>query len=1353
MDSRDLATRLAQLSPAKRALLEAELKQQELEINASLTIPRRSTGDQAPLSFAQRRLWFLNQLEPDNPNYNESSALRLTGRLDSTALQKALNRLVTRHEVLRATISNRDGVSIQTIRQPQRVELEIVDLRQIDARERVVEAERRLLSAVRRPFDLTADLMLRPLLVRLDEQEHILLLVTHHIASDGWSANILWRELGEFYRAETLGVAPHVAELPIQYQDYAAWQHQWFSDKHVQGQLAFWKNHLEGLRTLRLPTDRPVPLERHWHGARTMAPLEASLCDSIAAFSRAHGVTQFMTFVAAFQVLLHRYSGQNDIAIGTPIAGRNRTEVEGLVGFFVNTLILRTDLSGNPTFVRLLGRVRDVALDAYNNQDIPFEKLVEELNPQRSLSQTPLFNILFAYQNMATPMPQLPGLTHSAYEIFNGSAKCDFYLSVVNREQGPLLRAVYDTDLFDESKVRRILGHYQTLLRALTTDPACRIDEVPILSDAEKQQLLVDWNRTDAAYPADSSISRLFERQVEKNPDAVALIGADQTISYSELNRQANRLAHHLQHQGMPANGRVGICMERSVEAIVAMLAILKAGCAYLPLDPSYPSERLRFMVDDTQTQLVLTQENTMARAAAMSTRTLCVDSAAGEIDKCSAANLAAVGAIDDTAYIIYTSGSSGQPKAVEVAHRGVVRLLFGVDYVTLDAQQTLMNFAPLSFDASTFEIWAALLHGAKCVIAPPTLLGVHELGALLERHRVSIVWLTASLFNLAIDHAPQLLSGVRQLLIGGEALSLSHVKRALAALPQTQIINGYGPTENTTFTCCYPIPRQLDDRLVSVPIGRPIGNTQVYLLDQSLNPVPAGVAGELCIAGDGLAKGYVNRPELTAEKFVFHSVDGGPAKRLYKSGDMARYLADGNIEFLGRRDGQVKLRGFRIELGEIETVLGRHPAVREVVVDLREVGAREKQLVAYIMPLSTDPAPSTAALSTYLRDKLPDYMVPSAYMILQSLPLNANGKVDRSQLPASDCAAGEPVLPNIAPQTAKEILVWEVWTEVLPAPLRSVHDNFFELGGHSLLGMELISRLQKQFQREIPLRWLFESPTVAGLAARLDAAPQNGAAPAGSLGRYLFELKPGKGKPPVFLLPGGFGGDEAYLCYARLAYHVGADYPFYGLRAPSAEGEMAAHRSVEAMALDYLNEIRSRQPHGPYSIMGNCIGGALAYEIARQLLAHGENCNLVLLDSFCPTRINYYRYLLHEYGRRLDRFFRDRRRSLAMRIRQAVMRPQLSTSGKSHNQRIRRLQRQQESYVQTLRGYRPRPYKGQISLIYNENAYAIDPRGGWTNLVSGDVASYCAKGNHESYIRGHVQSLAKLVRQCLEKT
>ncbi len=1092
MDNRDLVQRIERLSPAKRALLNLELEQQNLSLDRPLAIPRRPARVHAPLSFAQRRMWFLHQLEPDNPCYNESSALRLKGRLDSAALQTALGRIVERHEALRATVLAQDGVPVLTIQAPQPVVLATTDLRGTAAVDREAQARHRLLEAVRRPFNLAGDLLLRALLIRLDEQEHLLLVVTHHIASDAWSANILWRELADFYQSERLGVASRVGALPIQYQDYAAWQQQWLSGAQCQGQLAYWKRQLDGLSTLRLPTDRPALAERHWRAGRVIVPIDKNLTDSVSALSRAHGVTQFMTLLAAFQVLLHRYSGQDDIAVGTPISGRNRTEVEGLVGFFVNTLILRGNLAGDPTFSELLGRVRDVALDAYNHQDIPFEKLVEELNPQRSMSQTPLFNVLFAEQNLRRPAPRLAGLTQSPYEISNGAAKCDLYLAVVNHGQGLALRAIYDLDLFDGATIERLLGHYQNLLRALIDDPTQPIDSAPLITAAEQRQLLVDWNASQANYPRDCSIGQLFERQVEQTPDTIALISAEGSLTYRELNHRANRLARYLQAQGSGARARVAICMHRSVEAIVAMLAILKAGGTYLPMDPSYPLERLRFMVDDGQTKLVLTNQESLTVANQLKAQVIAVDLAAPGIALGSTDNLEIVSSGADAAYLIYTSGSTGAPKGVEVTHRGVARLLFGVDYVKLDSQQTLVNFAPLSFDAATFEIWGALLHGAQCVVAPPTSLSVHELAALLTRHQVTTLWLTASLFNLYVDQAPETLRGVKQLLIGGEALSVAHVRKALDLLPDTHIVNGYGPTEGTTFTCCYPIPRKLEAGITSIPIGKPIANTQVYVLDKYLQPVPVGAVGELHIGGDGLAKGYLNRPELTAEKFIANPFSDDPASRLYKTGDLARYRADGNLEFIGRSDDQVKIRGFRIEPGEIESVLLEHPAVQQAVVLTRGEQPGDRRLVAYTVQ-SDGAAASVSELRGFLQQKLPSYMIPAAFVDLPALPLSANGKLDRSRLPVPD--RGRPDLDGsiTAPRTPVEEMLVDIWHSLLKLDRIGIHDNFFHLGGHSLLATQVISRVNRAFQTDLPLRSLFESPTIAGLADCLRPTPSAG--------------------------------------------------------------------------------------------------------------------------------------------------------------------------------------------------------------------------------------------------------------------
>jgi aspartate racemase len=1079
MESDNLTARLAILSPAKRALLELQLTQNRGEPLVSPNIPRRSAPGEAPLSFAQQRLWFLNQLEPESAVYNESTTFRLSGFLDLEVLKRALDQIVLRHEVLRTVIVTVEGSPCQVIGNNRHVDLPVIDLQDGPTTDRDSEALRLIAETIRKPFDLSRDLLLRVLLLRLGEQEHMFLVVKHHIAWDGWSSEVFWRELTALYRAFTSGEPSPLPELSIQYADYAVWQREWLQGELLETQLSYWKKQLEGIGTLQLPTDRPRTSVRSKNGKCQTIELSKHLSQKLRALSRQQGATLFMTLLAAFQTLLYRYTGQEDIAVGCPIAGRTRQELEELIGFFVNTIVLRVDFSGNPTFRELLARVREVAVGAYGHQDLPFEKLVEELQPDRNLSYTPLFQVAFACQSTPTHALEIPGVLVTPVEKIVETTKFDLYLSV--NSTGEIIGATlyYATDLYDDVTIARLLSHLRVLLEGIVDDPDRRLSELPILTEAEEHQLLVEWNGTAKGYPKNKCIHELFEEQVEKSPDGVAVLFDNQQLTYQELNERANQLARYLRKLGVGPEVLVGISVERSLEMVVGLLGILKAGGAYVPLDPQYPRERLAFMLEDTRAPVLLTQHRLVDGLPAHNAHVVCLDRDREQIAAENDKNPISGAAAANLACVIYTSGSTGQPKGVKVRHQGILRLLIGIDYVRLDGNQSFLQLSPTSFDASTFEIWGALLYGARCVLFPGKVPIPNELGNILHHYHVSTLWLTASLFNTVIDEAPEALSEVRQLLIGGEALSASHVQRALRLLPETQIINGYGPTESTTFTCCYSIPPRLDGNINSISIGHPIANTEVYLLDSHLSPVPIGVAGELYIGGDGLARGYLNRPELTSEKFIPHPFSHEPGARLYKTGDLARYRSDGNIDFLGRADHQVKIRGFRVELGEIEAVLRQHPAVQQTVALAREDISGERTLAAYVVP-NQESLSTTHDLRNFLKQKLPQYMVPSFFVTLDALPLLPNGKVDRRAL-----AHGRPErsVTFIAPRTAVEKLLAAIWAGVLKVEKVGIHDNFFDLGGHSLLATQVISRVHDICHLNLPLQSLFENPTIDGLA------------------------------------------------------------------------------------------------------------------------------------------------------------------------------------------------------------------------------------------------------------------------------
>ena len=1061
-----------------------------------------------PLSWSQQQLWFLAQLEPDTPVYNEPCTIRFTGALDVDALSKALNEIIKRHESLRTRFITVDGQLVQAIAPPDTFNLPVVDLRVFPQELREAEALQIASKEAKLLFDLTTSPLLRATLMQLADEDYRLFLTLHHIVMDDVSIrSIFLPELAALYEAFSTDKPSPLAPLPVQYADFAVWQRQWMTGEILESQLDYWKQQLTDLPVLQLPYDRPRPALQTFRGARQCLALSKDLTESLKALSQQSGVTLYMTLLAAFKTLLYRYSGQEDLVVGTVSAGRNRPEIEGLIGYFLNTLVLRTDLSGNPSFRELLKRVREVTLGAYAHEDLPYQKLVETLQPERNLSQNPLFQVALVLE---APMPSLNlDWTRSYLDIQTDTAKFDLTLELDERPEGIVGRFEYNTDLFDASTISRMIGHFQTILAGIVANPRARISELPLLTEREQQQLLVEWNNTTKEYPQDKCIHHLFEAQVQQQPDAVALVFENQQLTYRELNRRANKLAHYLQSLGVGPEVLVGLCAERSFEMIVGLLGILKAGGAYVPLDPAYPLERLAFMLKDTQTPVLLTQAQLVESFPQHSSRVVCLDSDWEVIAQYSEENLSSRVTSDNLAYLMYTSGSTGKPKGVSVIHRGVVRLVKETNYANLRAEEVFLQLAPISFDASTFEIWGSLLNGARLVVMPPHTPSLQELGQALRQYQITTLWLTAGLFHLMVEEQLEDLKNLRQLLAGGDVLSVPHVKKVLQELKGCILINGYGPTENTTFTCCYPIT---EPSLVgnTVPIGRPIANTQVYLLNAQLQPVPIGVPGELYIGGDGLARGYLNRPDLTAQKFIGNPFSDNPSDRLYKTGDLARYLPDGNIEFLGRIDNQVKIRGFRIELGEIEAVLAQHPDVLQAVVIVREDNPGNKYLAAYLVPkLEAAAPPKSSELRSFLLAKLPDYMVPGAFVFLETMPLTPNGKIDRRVLPAPDSSLREQEDKFVAPSTPTEEILAAIWAEVLGLQLVGINDNFFDLGGHSLLATQIISRIREAFSIELPLRHLFEAPTIASLGQAIETARNAGSQQQSSSGMTLDTLPP----------------------------------------------------------------------------------------------------------------------------------------------------------------------------------------------------------------------------------------------------
>ncbi|TRT96054.1 MAG: amino acid adenylation domain-containing protein [Microcystis aeruginosa Ma_OC_LR_19540900_S633] len=1068
---------------AELAHLIGQLQQQNLTLTVPPILPR-TKDTELPLSFAQQRLWFLDQLQPNSALYNIPMVLHFRGNLNQKALEQSLQEICDHHEVLRTNFVTIGGQPTQVI-QTTRETISVVDLQDLPIHEQEEKTQQLKQKQATQPFDLAKESLIRITLVVLSETEHLLLVCMHHIISDGWSIEVLIHELTSLYNAYVQNQPANLAPLPIQYADFALWQKQWLQGDVLQSQLNYWQNQLTAAPPLlSLPTDHPRPAVQSFVGTQQEFSLSPKLSQALTELSHQQGVTLFMTLLAAFDALLYRYTGSGDILVGTPIANRNRSEIEGLIGFFVNTLVMRTDLSDNPSFSQLLTRVREVTMDAYAHQDLPFEMLVEALQPERDLSHTPLFQVAFVLQNTPKSEIAMTGLTVTDLPPENTTAKFDLTLAMVNMDDG--LKGVweYNTDLFESSTIERLSGHFLNLLGGIVANPQERISQLPLLTESETNQLLIEWNNTQVDYPEYKCIHQLFEEQVKRTPDAVAVVCSQQQLTYNELNCRANQLAHYLQKLGVKADTLVGISLERSLEMIVGLLGILKAGGAYLPLDPDYPSERLQFAIADAQLSLLLTQEGLIDKLPKHQAPLILLEQIREEINQNSQDNLTGVVTANNLANLIYTSGSTGKPKGVMVEHRGLFNLAQAqIKTFNLQSNSRILQFASLNFDASIWEIILAMGAGATLYLDTKDALmpGLPLMGRLKDYAITHITLPPSALAALPLEEIPEL----QTIIVAGEACSEELIKQWATG---RNFFNAYGPTETSV---CATVEKWTDETL-KVTIGRPIANTQVYILDCHLQPVPIGVPGELHIGGMGLARGYLNRPELTQEKFIPNPFEkdevipptplnkgGNEPSKLYKTGDLARYLPDGKIEYLGRIDNQVKIRGFRIELGEIEALLNQNQAVQSSCVIVREDNLGDKRLVAYVV-LQPEINLTTNEIRQFLRAKLPDYMVPTAFVFLDTFPLTPNGKIDRRALPAPDLQnQGE----YIAPRNPIEEKIAQIWAEVLKLQRVSIEDNFFELGGHSLLATQVISRLQETFEIVLPLRYLFESPTIAQLS------------------------------------------------------------------------------------------------------------------------------------------------------------------------------------------------------------------------------------------------------------------------------
>ncbi|MEU0076116.1 amino acid adenylation domain-containing protein, partial [Streptomyces sp. NPDC006332] len=1167
--------------------------------------------DRVPLSHAQQRLWFLDKMEGGSPTYHMPLAVRLHGDLDADALQQALTDVVHRHESLRTVFEEHDGEPVQKVLSCAEAKPEL---------DRVVASEEQLTSlmasAVARPFDLAAELPVRAVLFTVGPAEHVLLLVVHHIAADGWSFAPFARDLSTAYRSRVHGSAPDRQPLPVQYADYMLWQQELLGDEHdpasrAARQLAYWRTELDGLPAeLSLLTDRPRPAVAGHRGGFAYWNIDAELLGRLQTLARESGASLFMLVQAALAGLLTRLGAGEDIPLGAPIAGRTDEALNDLVGFFVNTLVLRTDTSGNPTFRTLLHRTRETDLHAYTHQDTPFERLVEVLNPERSLARHPLFQVALNFQNNSEGVLDLgDDIKVSELEVQRGQAKFDLSFTVRDAPDGGLHGAIeYAADLFDQETVDLLGQRLVRFLQAVVERPDEPLSRYELLTPEEHHRLLEEWNCPPDGTPSATTpdtLHHLFELQVSATPDRVALVHGDEQLTYAELNARANRLAHRLVADGAGPGRVVAVSLPRSMELIVALLGVLKSGAAYLPVDPTYPAERIAFMLEDVESVALLDDLEQVREPGEWATTDPLAPADAG-----AAARM--------PAYVIYTSGSTGRPKGVVIRHDAAVNYLAYLhDLTGLGADDTVLNLASVSFDPSVRDIFGPLTAGARLVVAEPeeaknpaALLG------LLRRHRVTVLpALVPTMLDALADAARDAADEddvpspwLRMGLVSGEELTAAHVRRAAAVGADWQLVNQYGPTESTMTATFHPVTDEEARDGARLPIGRPIKGARCYVLDRWLRPVPVGSTGELYLAGDDLADGYVNRPALTAVRFVADPYGSRPGDRMYRTGDIARWRADGTLEFHGRIDDQVKLRGVRVELGEIQAVLAAVDGVAQAGVAVREDVPGRQLLTGYVVP-EPGAEPTADALRRALEKRLPAQLVPGAFVVLDALPLSPNGKLDRTSLPAPEQGQGE--VRDAATPVEKTLV--ELFCDVLGLDRVGVDDNFFTLGGHSLLAARLVSRVQAVLGVELHLRSLFQAPTVASLAALLE---QDGGSD-DSLDVLLPLRAQGTGTPLFCMHPvGGLS-----WCYGRLVPYLGAEFPVYGLQARGIAGDgQRWARTIEEMADDYVEQIRRVQPHGPYQLLGWSVGGNVAHAVAVRLRRLGEPVTLVALLDSCPS-------------------------------------------------------------------------------------------------------------------------------------
>lgn len=1333
---------------------------------AGARLEARDWPDGGPLSFTQQRLWFFDRFDPGHPVYNIARAYRLEGPLDADRLEQAVATVAARHPALRTVIlEDADGPS-QRVLDAVDATLHRTDLSATDVSSREEELGRVLLAGSRWRFDLRAGPLFRCSLVRLGADHHVLQVVHHHIVSDGWSLDRFLGEIGAVYDG-TQGLP----ELRVQPLDAAAWQRERLESGELEAKERFWLETLEGHPPLlALPSDRPRPEVQTFEGARCNVAFPDELTERVRACARALRATPFMVLLAGYASVLGRLAGQDDVVVGTPFAGRDRVELEPLIGFFADTLPMRIRLDGEPRFAEVVDRTRSAVLQALGAHEVPFYRIVERLRPERSAAATPVFQTLFGYQTGTGARLELAGLRITQIPVDPRTSRTDLTVTVHDVNGSISGLAEFDTALFEPDTIRSLVARWMRLLDAACADPELEVPRIPLLEPEERNWLVEGLNRTATDYPRGASIQALFAEAAARRPDAPAVEHGDAVLTYGELDRRARLLAGRLHAEaGVGPGDVVALCVERSPELVVGMLAILDAGAAYLPVDPEDPPGRVRAALDDAGARIAVTTARRLGRLPAHFERVVTVDGdndgEPGSDGPTAPVPVARSG--DDVCYVMFTSGSTGRPKGVAIPHRGVVRLVRGADYLQLDGSDRVAQVATASFDAATFEIWGPLLNGGVVVILDreDVLSPIQLAGALRER-RITAMFLTVTLFNQVVRREPAAFAPLRALLVGGEALDPRWIRELLAGDPPGRLLNGYGPTESTTFAVCFQVD-SMPDGARSVPIGFPIANTTAHVLDRHMEPVPAGVEGELYLGGDGLAVGYVSRPELTAEAFVADPFDPSGRGRLYRTGDVARRRRDGAIEFVGRTDQQVKIRGFRIEPGEVEAALAASPDVAAAAVVAHRAEDGGNRLVAYAAP-AADRNPDARDLRAFLERRVPAYMVPSEIVLLDALPLTATGKIDRAALPEPgfrglvDGDGPEP------PRDRLEASLVATWQRLLGTDRVGIRDSFFDLGGHSILAVRLLTDVSRWTGEELPLASLFRAPTVEAMAELIRSRSWK------HDWELLFTMRRGDDRPPMVWIHSAGGN---LLTYHHVTSGLDHGQPVLGIQAVGLDGGTEPLESVEEMAERYLGELRSAGVRPPFHLGGMSFGGLVAYEMARRLRAAGEPVGVVALfdtnprlDRGVPRLVRWRRQwgvdrqrLRFHLGNLVRLPWPEKADFLRRRVRTLRRRTSFYFGGLAarwHRQLGAPLPPAlysvaRSSYRAALR-YQAPASDVRVTLFRARDRNVVatrDPLLGWGPLAAGGVEVHEVPGQHHTMTEPpHVHELAATLQECLDR-